>query len=103
MIRGHEYGTPEDIAIRDTLQHTFSSAHGQIALQLLLRWSGFFDLVIDRPTMSREEAIARRNFMTEVLERMGIFHDENVETIVSDLMRVDPKPQRATIGDTSDE
>lgn len=96
MIRGTEYSTPDDIAIRDTLQRTFSSDHGRVALQLLLRWSGFFDVAIDRQTMSQSEAIARRNFMVEVLERMGIFHDENVEELVKHMMLVEPKPMRGT-------
>lgn len=93
------YSDPESIAIRDNLQRTFSSSHGKITLQLLLRWSGFFDIAMDRKDMPLSEAVARRNFMIEVLERAGIFHDENVEDITDALMRVDPKPQRAIRGD----
>lgn len=94
MIKGNEYSSEEDSDIRDLLQSVFSGQQGAQALDLILRWLGFYDIAIDRQAMSLQEAVARRNFAIELLERMGVFHSENTEEIAKKLTEIQPKPFR---------
>lgn len=96
MIKGLEYSDERDSDIRDLLQSVFSGQQGTRALDLILRWLGFYDIAIERPGMSLQEAVARRNFAIELLERMGVFHDENTEEIAKKLTEIQPKPFRQT-------
>ena len=94
MIRGQQYTNNHDLDAKDTLRSAFSGTQGQQALNLILRWLGYFDIAIEREGMTLEEAIARRNFAIELLERMGIFHDENTLDVVEGMLKVDAKPHR---------
>lgn len=87
------FSTPRAEYERDVLQRVFGSQDGQAALDIILRSLGFFDMTPDGNESIIREAIARRNYACELLERMGVFHTQNTAEITRSLMAVEPKPR----------
>lgn len=96
MTSGNEHVSKYDINAQNTLRNVFTSGQGPEALNLILRWLGYFDVAIERKEMPVAEAIARRNFAVELLERLGVFHTDNTKEIVDSLMQIPPKPDQLT-------